>query len=100
MIFVEEFTGEDRLLLILVRVERSDTLLGRSEFLVSQALFFQTIELSVPRKEQRCTVRDLQVLRCDRYALGAYLGDLLPKIFRIQRYAVSENIYGTIAENT
>ena len=49
---VQQFTGQDRLLLVLVGIEGGDALLGGAVLLILQALLLQSVQLPVPGQQQ------------------------------------------------
>ena len=96
---IEQLSCEDGLLLILIRIERRDALLGGAVLLVRETGLFQRIQLPVPGQQQRGSVADLQIFRRDGYALGHHILHLIPEVLAVQRHAVAQNVDHALAEN-
>ena len=99
-LFIEKLSGQNGLLLILIGIERRDTLLGGSVFLIGETLFLKGIQFSVPRQQKRSAVRDLQAVRCDLYTLRHNIIHFFPEVFRIECDTVSEDINDPVTEDT
>ena len=97
---IVQLARQQRLLLILVRVKRRDPLLGRSILFISEAKLLQFILQTVPRHQQACPVADHQVVGCDLHAGQAERLDLLPKVLRVQGYAVAQNVDDAVPKDT
>ena len=96
---VQQFTGQDRLLLVLVGIEGGDALLGGAVLLVLQALLLQGVQLPVPGQQQTGPLADQQVLGGDVHAALADGVDLLEQILAVQGHAVAQDVHDTGAEN-
>ena len=69
LVRIEQLPGQDGLLLVFVRIEGGNALLGGAVFLVPQALLLQGVQVPVPGQQQGGPVTDLQILRRDGHAL-------------------------------
>ena len=96
---VQQLAGHDGLLLVLVRIERGDALLGGAVLLVRQAGLLQGVQVPVPGQQQGRPVADFQVLRRDGHALVHDVGHLSPQALAIQSHAVAQDVHHTLAED-
>ena len=96
---MEQFTGHNRLFLVLVGIEGGNALLGGAVLLVRQSGLLQAVQLPVPGQEQRGPVADLQVLRCDGHAGGPDGVHLTQQVLAVQGHAVAQNVHHTLPEN-
>ena len=96
---VQQFSSQDRFLLVFVRIKRCDALLGGTVFLIRQSCLLQAVQFPVPGQQKRGPVADLQVLRCDRNTLAGHILDLLPEVLRVQRNAVTQDVHHARPEN-
>ena len=96
---VEELTRLQGLLLVLIRVEGGDALLGGAVLLVLEALLLQGVQLPVPGQEQGGPVADLQVLRGDGDAGGPDALHLVIKILAVQGHAVAQDVHHALPED-
>ena len=100
MLGVQQLSGKNGLLSVLVRIEGGNALLGGAELLVGQSGLFQTVQLPMPGHQQGGPVTDHQILRSDGHALGGDLLDLLPQVLRVKGNTVAQNVHDTLPENT
>ena len=96
---VEKLARLQGLLLVLVRVEGGDALLGGAVLLVLQALFLQGVQLPVPGQQQGGPVADLQVLRGDGDAGSPNVLHLIVKVFAVQGHAVAQDVHHALPED-
>ena len=96
---VEKLARLQGLLLILVRVEGGDALLGGAVLLVLEALLLQGVQLPVPGQQQGGPVADLQVFRGDGNASGPDALHLVVEVLAVQGHAVAQDVYHALPED-
>ena len=99
MLGIEELAGHDGLFLVLVRVERSDALLGGAVLLVLETGLLQGVQIPVPGQQERSPVADLEILGGDGHALAHHVGHLRPQALAVQSHAVAQDIHHALAED-
>ena len=99
MFRIEQFSGKYRFLLILIGVERRNTLLCGTVLFIFQPCLFQAVQFPMPGKKQRCPVADLKLIRCNINALGSHFFDLPDKVFHIECDTVSQDIKFTFTKD-
>ncbi len=97
---VPEIAHSQRLLHILVRVDRSDAAAGGTEFLIGKALFLEDVHHFMIRHTDGGAVADNEVLGRDLYALFPYGGNLIRKMLNVDHHAGAHHVYGLLAEDT
>ena len=87
---IEQLAGQDGPFLVLVGIERRNSLLGGAELLFLLPGFLQHIQFTVPGQQQGGPFTDHQVVRGNLNALLVF--NFLDQRFRIQRDSVSQDI--------
>ena len=87
---IEQFPGQDGPFLVLVGIERRDSLFGGTELLFLLAGFLQHVHFTMPGQQQGCPLTDHQVFGSDLDPLLVF--NFLHQRFRIQRNSVSQDV--------
>ena len=96
---VQQVAHADRLLHVLVGVDRRDAAPRRAELLVAQAILLEPVEQLVIGHADRCAVGDLQVLRRDLDARLAQALGLAVEVLKVDDDAGAEDVGGLVAQD-
>ena len=99
MLGVQQLTGLNGLLLVLISIEGSNTLLGGAVLFVCQTGLLQRIQIPVPGQQQGSAVTDLQIVGSDGHPGSPELIHFIQQILAIKRNAITQNVHNTLTEN-